>query len=76
MSPDMEETDADRQFQPQPGCCEDCDDELTARRDRRRATRAPATTRWQRLPLPSAMRQRLRARYVRVTRWRYRRDTR
>lgn len=25
---DLEETDADRAFQPQPNCCEDCDEAL------------------------------------------------
>jgi hypothetical protein len=42
MSPDMEETEAGRQFQPGPDCCEDCDEELAARRAAANPTPKPS----------------------------------
>ena len=81
MSPDMEETEADRQFEPRLGCCEDCDEALSRRRIRRRddypAVVAPPDSRTvARRVVTPALRERMRARFVRVARWRYRRGDR
>lgn len=79
MTVDMEETSADVQFEPQAGCCEDCDDELARRRKRPRdggATSVVAAGGRRRLAMPPAIRARLRIRFVRGRRWRYRRDAR